>query len=86
MATPENRRAHWRANLRILAILLFLWAFVSFGCSIFLADTLDRIEFAGFKLGFWMAQQGSLYAFLGIIGFYVWYMNRLDRKYDVHED
>lgn len=86
MATPENRRAHWRANLRILAILLFLWAFVSFGCSIFLADTLDRIEFAGFKLGFWMAQQGSLYTFVGIIGFYVWYMNRLDRKYDVHED
>ncbi len=86
MATPENRRAHWRGNLRILAILLFLWAFVSFGCSIFLADTLDRIEFAGFKLGFWMAQQGSLYTFVGIIGFYVWYMNRLDRKYDVHED
>ncbi len=86
MATPEKRRAHWRANLRILAILLFLWAFVSFGCSIFLVDWLDQFKIGGFKLGFWMAQQGSIYAFVGIIVFYVWYMNRLDRKYDVHED
>lgn len=86
MATPEKRRAHWRANLRILAILLTLWAFVSFGCSIFLADWLDQVRIGGFKLGFWMAQQGSIYTFVGIIVFYVWYMNRLDRKYDVHED
>ncbi len=86
MATPEKRRAHWRANLRILTILLTLWAFVSFGCSIFLADWLDRVRIGGFKLGFWMAQQGSIYAFVGIIVFYVWYMNRIDRKYDVHED
>lgn len=86
MATPEKRRAHWHANLRILSILLFLWAFVSFGCSIFLADWLDQFKIGGFKLGFWMAQQGSIYAFVGIIVFYVWYMNRLDRKYDVHEN
>lgn len=86
MATPEKRRAHWRANLRILTILLTLWAFVSFGCSIFLADWLDHIRIGGFKLGFWMAQQGSIYTFVGIIVFYVWYMNRIDRKYDVHED
>ncbi len=86
MATPENRRAHWKANLRILATLLFIWAFVSFGCSIFFADHLDKVRIGGFKLGFWMAQQGSMYVFVGLIGFYVWYMNRLDRKYEVHED
>lgn len=86
MATPENRRAHWRANLRILATLLVIWAFVSFGCSIFLADILDQIRIGGFKLGFWMGQQGSIYVFVGIIAYYVWRMNKLDRQYDVHED
>jgi putative solute:sodium symporter small subunit len=86
MATPEKRRAHWQANLRLLAILLFLWAFVSFGCAIFFADALDHIRIGGFKLGFWMGQQGSIYVFVGIIWFYVWRMNYLDRHYDVHED
>lgn len=86
MATPENRRAHWRANLRILAILLFIWAFVSFGCAIFFADFLDQFRIAGFKLGFWMAHQGAMYVFVGLIAFYIWFMNRLDRKYDVHEN
>ncbi len=85
MATPENRRAHWQANLRLLGTLLVIWAFVSFGCGIFFADALDRIEIGGFKLGFWMAQQGSIYVFVAIIAFYVWRMNQLDRKYDVHE-
>ena len=86
MATPANRQAHWRANLRLLTSLLCIWAFVSFGCGIFFADALDQIEFAGFKLGFWMAQQGSIYVFVGIIAYYVWRMNRLDREHDVHED
>ena len=86
MANSENRRAHWRANPRLLAILLFIWAFVSFGCGIFLADTLDRFKVGGFPLGFWMAQQGAIYVFVGLIGFYVWYMNRLDRKHNVHEE
>ncbi|WP_221029446.1 DUF4212 domain-containing protein [Actomonas aquatica] len=86
MATPENRRAHWRANLRLLSTLLILWAFVSFGCGIFFADALDQIRIGGFKLGFWMGQQGSIYVFVGIIAYYVWRMNKLDRQYDVHED
>jgi putative solute:sodium symporter small subunit len=86
MATPENRRAHWRANLRLLAVLLGIWAFVSFGCSIFFADFLDRFRIGGFKLGFWMAHQGSMYVFLALIAVYVWRMNQLDRKYDVHEN
>lgn len=86
MATPEKRRAHWQANLRLLAILLTLWAFVSFGCGIFFADALDHVRIGGFKLGFWMAQQGSIYGFFAIIVFYIWRMNHLDRKFDVHED
>ncbi len=86
MATPEKVRAHWRANLRLLAVLLAIWAFVSFGCAIFFADFLDRFRIGGFKLGFWMAHQGAMYVFLALIAAYVWRMNYLDRKYDVHED
>lgn len=86
MATPENRRAHWRANLRLLSILLVIWAVVSFGCGIFFADALDKVRIGGFKLGFFMAQQGSIYVFVALIATYVWRMNKLDRRYDVHED
>ncbi len=86
MATPENRRAHWKANLRLLATLLVIWAFVSFGCAIFFADQLDRVRIGGFKLGFWMAHQGAMFVFVALIGVYVWRMNYLDRKHDVHEN
>ncbi|MCF7688840.1 MAG: DUF4212 domain-containing protein [Cephaloticoccus sp.] len=86
MATPENRQAHWRANLRLIVCLMCVWAFVSFGCSIFFVDELDQFKIGGFKLGFWMAQQGSIYVFVLLIGFYAWRMNYLDRKYHVHED
>lgn len=86
MATPENRLAHWRANLRLLAVLLFIWAFVSFGCGIFFVDALDQFKIGGFKLGFWMAQQGSIFAFVGIISYYVWRMNQIDREHGVNED
>lgn len=86
MATLEKRRAHWSANLRILATLLVIWALVSFGCSIFFADALDQIRIGGFKLGFWMAQQGSIYVFVGLIAFYMLYMKHLDKKHDVHEE
>ena len=86
MANPEKRRLHWRANLRILSILLSIWALVSFGGAIFFADFLDRYRIGGFKLGFWMGHQGAMFVFVGLIGFYVWYMNRLDRKFDVHEE
>ncbi|MBW7897031.1 MAG: DUF4212 domain-containing protein [Opitutaceae bacterium] len=86
MATPEKRRAHWRANLRLLACLLCVWAFVSFGCSIFFVEQLDRIQIGGFKLGFWMAQQGSIYTFVLLIAYYAWRMNHLDRQHDVHEN
>lgn len=86
MATPENRLAHWRANLRLIFCLLGIWAFVSFGCSIFFVDQLDQFKIGGFKLGFWMAQQGSIYVFVLLIAYYAWRMNQLDKKFHVHEE
>ena len=81
----EKRQAYWRANLQILAVLLFIWFAVSFGCGILLADALNLIRLGGFKLGFWFAQQGSIYAFVVLIFVYVVLMNRLDKKYEFDE-
>ncbi len=78
--------AYWKANLRILASLLAIWFVVSYGFGILLADWLDQFRVAGFKLGFFFAQQGSIYVFVVLIFVYVRLMNRLDRKHDVHED
>jgi putative solute:sodium symporter small subunit len=86
MTRHERQRAYWRANLRYLIILLAIWFAVSFGCGILLADQLDRIRIGGFKLGFWFAQQGSIYVFVALIFAYVWLMNRLDRRFGVEEE
>ena len=59
---------------------------MSFGCGVLWVDALDGIRLGGFKLGFWFAQQGSIYIFVALIFFYAWRMNRIDRKFDVHED
>ncbi len=87
MTSAPDRSAYWRANVRILAVLLAIWFLVSFGCGILFVDALNevRIPGTGFKLGFWFAQQGSIYVFVALIFFYVWRMNRLDREHDVHE-
>ena len=78
---------YWRANLRIMFVLLVIWAGVSFGCGILLADWLNqfRLPLTGFPLGFWFAQQGAIYTFVILIFVYVVLMNRLDRKFDVDE-
>ncbi len=81
----ENEQGYWRANLRLILILLSIWAFVSFGCGILLVDWLNQFRFFGFKLGFWFAQQGSLYTFVILIFIYVWRMNLLDKQYGVKE-
>lgn len=84
----RNRRAeYWRRNIRYLALLLTIWFVVSFGFGILLAGHLDRwtIPGTGFPVGFWFAQQGSIYVFVGLIFVYVWLMNRLDREFDVDE-
>jgi putative solute:sodium symporter small subunit len=85
LPTGKTRRAYWRANLRLMAWLLSIWFAVSYGCGILFVDQLDRFQIGGFKLGFWFAQQGSIYVFVVLIFFYVWRMNRLDREYDVEE-
>ena len=74
-------RHYWRTNLIYLGILLSIWFAVSFLCGIVFVDQLDRIRVGGFKLGFWFAQQGSIYVFVILIFVYVWLMNRLDKNY-----
>ena len=81
MRDRATRRAYWRANLRYLLILLAIWFAVSYGCGILFVDQLDRIRIGGFRLGFWFAQQGSIYVFVLLIFVYVWLMNRLDRRF-----
>jgi putative solute:sodium symporter small subunit len=81
-----NAQKYWIANLRILLGCLVVWFVVSFGFGILLAEPLNSIQIGGYRLGFWFAQQGSIYAFVALIFFYVWRMNRLDREFDVHED
>ncbi|MCC4211429.1 DUF4212 domain-containing protein [Leeuwenhoekiella parthenopeia] len=85
MAIPENARKYWRANLKYLAVLLLIWFAVSFGCGILFKDFLNRYSLGGFKLGFWFAQQGSIYVFVILIFVYVWLMNRLDKKHGYNE-
>ena len=81
MTDANSRRAYWRTNLTYLACLLTIWFVVSFGCGILFVDELDTIRLGGFKLGFWFAQQGSIYVFVALIFVYVFLMNRLDRRY-----
>lgn len=82
LPSEEAKRSYWRKNLTWLGILLSVWFVVSYGCGILFADQLDKIRIpgTGFKLGFWFAQQGSIYVFLVLIGVYVVVMNRLDRE------
>ncbi|MFW2372919.1 MAG: DUF4212 domain-containing protein [Gammaproteobacteria bacterium] len=86
MSSSEDMAAYWKENLRLLAICLSIWFAVSFLFGIILVDVLNQIHIGGYPLGFWFAQQGSIYTFLVLIFFYARKMNILDRKYDVHED
>ncbi len=86
MQSSAAKSAYWRRNLTYLAILLSIWFIVSLGCSVVFVDQLDTIQFGGFGFGFWMAQQGAIYIFVAEIFVYAWLMNRLDRKFDVHEE
>ncbi len=86
MADKAALKTYWKTNIKYLAILLSIWFLVSFGAGILFVDSLDQIKFFGFKLGFWFAQQGSEIIFVILIFIYVFLMNRLDNKFDVHED
>ena len=77
---------YWRANIRLVSILLVIWFVVSYLFGIILVDWLNAIRIGGVGLGFWFAQQGSIFSFLILIFVYAKRMNALDRKFDVHED
>jgi putative solute:sodium symporter small subunit len=79
-------RQYWKKNLQTLAILLSIWFVISFGCGILWVEELNAYRMGGFKLGFWFAQQGSIYGFVVLIFVYVVWMNRLDREFKVNED
>ena len=82
----KKNQAYWKANLKLMAVLLTLWFAVSFGAGILFVEELNAIRIGGFKLGFWFAQQGSIYVFVALIFVYVTKMNAIDRAHDVHEE
>lgn len=85
MTEDKSPKEYWRRNLRILAVLLTIWFVVSYGFGILLVEPLNSIRIGGFKLGFWFAQQGSIYVFIILIFYYVYAMNKLDKEFDVDE-
>ena len=80
-----QRREYWRRNLRLMSVLLSIWALVSFGAGILFVEPLNNISFIGFPLGFWFAQQGSIITFVILIAVYVWRMDKLDAEYGIDE-
>lgn len=81
-----DNKEYWRANIRLMLVLLAIWFTVSFGFGILLVDQLNQIPFFGFKFGFWWAQQGSIYVFIGLIFFYTYKMKKIDRQFGVSDD
>jgi putative solute:sodium symporter small subunit len=73
-------KEYWKANIILLIILLSIWLIIWFGFGIILSDFLDKFSIGGFKLGFWFAQQGSIYGFVILIFVYVFAMNRIEKK------
>ena len=84
-SNQENRKAYWKANIRLMVVLLCIWFTISFLFGIVFVEELNTISMGGYKLGFWFAQQGSMYGFIIIIFVYARRMAALDRKYDLHE-
>jgi putative solute:sodium symporter small subunit len=82
----DDKKAYWRENLTLLAKLLVIWFLVSFAAGILFVEQLNQIQFFGFKLGFWFAQQGSIYVFVALIFYYMSKMNALDKRYGVDEE
>ena len=81
----NKNRSYWKSNLKVVLSLLSLWFIASYGFGIIFSDFLDQIKIGGFKLGFWFAQQGSIFVFVILIFVYVWLMKKLDKKYTEKE-
>lgn len=84
--SEDDAKAYWKENVGLMWKLMIVWFVVSFGCGILLVDVLNQIQIGGYKLGFWFAQQGSIYVFVVLIFYYARKMGQLDRKYGVHEE
>ena len=84
--TEEQAKEYWRRNVSLMVRCLVVWFIVSYGCGILLVDVLNQVQIGGYKLGFWFAQQGSIYVFVGLIFYYARKMGQLDREFDVEED
>ena len=82
----QANNSYWRENLRLIFICLIIWFTVSFGFGLLLVEQLNTIRIGGYKLGFWFAQQGSIYTFVVLIFWYSSQMNKLDKKYNVDEE
>ena len=82
----SQKADYWKANLRLISLCLAIWFVVSFGFGIILVEPLNSVSLGGYKLGFWFANQGSIYTFVALIFFYANRMGKLDREHDVHED
>ena len=84
--TEEQAKQYWRRNLSLMVRCLVVWAVVSYGFGILLVDVLNQMQIGGYKLGFWFAQQGSIYTFVILIFYYARKMGQLDREFNVEED
>ena len=78
----KHAEAYWKSNIKIVLSLLSVWFVISFGCGILLVDLLDNIRIGGFKLGFWIAQQGAIFVFVVLIFIYIRMMDKLDDDYE----
>jgi putative solute:sodium symporter small subunit len=84
--TNDKNDAYWKATLGLLTKVLIIWFIVSYGAGIILAPLLNNIHLGGYPLGFWFAQQGSIYVFIALIFWYAKKMGEIDRQFDVHEE
>ena len=86
MDNTQSRAAYWKEVLRLVTVCMVVWFVVSYLFGIILVEPLNNIRIGGYKLGFWFAQQGSIYVFVALIFIYARLMNKIDEEFDVHED
>jgi putative solute:sodium symporter small subunit len=86
MSNKERLEAYWKANLKLIGILMAIWFLIGYVLPIMLVDVLNQIKLGGAPLGFWIAHQGSMYVFIILIFVYVWQMAKIDKEFDVEED